>query len=152
MIIVIATEHELKLIDEDMKQWARRIVITGVGGTNIVRALRDEPKDEKVINIGYAGSNSIEIGKRVNVSRVTLHHPGVEYNEPSFILETHGDQYIAPCYTSNDFVTQTNIEKPAVFDMELAFIAALGFQNIEAYKIVSDNLDLKQYETTAEGE
>ena len=30
--------------------------------------------------------------------------------------------------------------------MELAYICALGFKNVEAIKIVSDNLSLKQYD------
>ena len=49
------------------------------------------------------------------------------------------------CYTSNDFVLQTTLQQPVVFDMELNTICALGF-DVVSYKIVSDNLSLKQYE------
>ena len=52
------------------------------------------------------------------------------------------------CYTSADFVTHTDIKEPCVFDMELAFILALGYRNIQAIKVVSDNLDKKQYDKT----
>lgn len=33
-----------------------------------------------------------------------------------------------------------------VFDMELAFIMAMGFKNVKSEKIVSDNLNLKEFE------
>ena len=49
-------------------------------------------------------------------------------------------------FVLNDFVLETKIKKPVVFDMELAYILALGFKNVESIKIVSDNLSLKQYE------
>jgi hypothetical protein len=65
----------------------------------------------------------------------------VEYDEPTYTLSGY-----VPCYTSNDFVLQTNIKEPVVFDMELAYILALGFKNVESIKIVSDNLSLKEYE------
>ena len=54
-----------------------------------------------------------------------------------------------PCYTSNDFVTSTTIKEDCVFDMELAYIAAMGFQHLHALKIVSDNLSLHTYREVA---
>lgn len=53
------------------------------------------------------------------------------------------------CYTSGDFVLQTDIEEPVVFDMELYAICALGFKTIVGIKIVSDNLSLHDYRDVA---
>ena len=38
-----------------------------------------------------------------------------------------------------------------VFDMELAYIAALGFEQLYSLKIVSDNLSLHDYREVAAG-
>jgi hypothetical protein len=67
----------------------------------------------------------------------------VIYNEPEYTLDKEST---IKCFTSNDFVLETKIEKPCVFDMELAYILALGFKRVESIKIVSDNLSLKEYE------
>jgi hypothetical protein len=96
---------------------------------------------QKILNFGYVGSNNIPIGTEVKIGKCKLYHPNVEYKEPEF--ELNGD---VPCYTSNDFVLETKIKEPVVFDMELAYILALGFEDVESIKIVSDNLSLKEYE------
>jgi hypothetical protein len=41
--------------------------------------------------------------------------------------------------------------KDCVFDMELAFIAALGFTNLHSWKYVSDNLSLHAYHDLTHG-
>lgn len=138
-MIVVATEEEKKLIEE--KHSRDNIVVTGVGGLNVIRKLQYYNRETPILNYGYAGSNSLPIGTVVNVGGCRLYHPNVEYREPIYTLS--GD---VPCYTSNDFVLRTDIKEPVVFDMELAYILALGFQNVESIKIVSDNLSLEQYE------
>jgi len=87
------------------------------------------------------GSNYIPVGTEVRVGTSQLYHPNVDYDEPVFSLD--GD---VPCYTSNDFVLHTEIDEPVVFDMELAYILAMGFKNVESIKVVSDNLSLTEYE------
>lgn len=138
-MIVVATEEEKKKAAEEFK--TDDIVVTGVGGLNVIRKLQYYNRETPILNFGYAGSNSLPVGTKVNVGGVRLYHPNVEYREPIFTLG--GD---VPCYTSNDFVLQTDIKEPALFDMELAYILGLGFHNVESIKIVSDNLSLKQYE------
>lgn len=138
-MIVVATYEEYKLAQERFK--GHKIVKTGVGGINIYQALKNENKGQKILNFGYVGSNNIAIGTEVKIGRCKLYHPNVEYEEPEFKL--NGD---VPCYTSNDFVLETKIKEPVVFDMELAYILALGFEDVESIKIVSDNLSLKEYE------
>lgn len=139
MIVVVATENEYKVAQKRFK--GQDIVVTGVGGINILHALKNVDRGLEIVNFGYAGSNVIPIGTEVKIGECKLYHPNVEYDEPTYTLSGY-----VPCYTSNDFVLQTNIKEPVVFDMELAYILALGFKNVESIKIVSDNLSLKEYE------
>lgn len=140
-MIVVATDEEYKLAKKRFK--GSKIIKTGVGGLNVIKTLKDYPKWVKIINFGYVGSNSLPIGTEIKVGECRLYHPNVIYNEPEYTLDKES---IIKCFTSNDFVLDTKIEKPCVFDMELAYICALGFKNVEAIKIVSDNLSLKQYD------
>ena len=135
MIVTAMEEERKKFAAED------EVLVTGVGAVNILRALRDVPRDTPIRNIGYAGSNSIPVGTEVCVGRVELYHQHFAYEEPVFQLD--GD---VPCYTSCDFVTETEITEPCVFDMELAFILAMGFTNVTAVKIVSDSLSTEEFE------
>lgn len=145
MLVVIAEKEELKLVEELGLQ-DEPIIITGVGGINVLNALKNVPKDEHIINVGYAGSNNIEIGKRVAVSIVKTFHEKADFKEQSkcCYVQTKNFDVVAPCYTSTDFVTKTKIKEDCVFDMELAFICSL-FDKVWAIKVVSDNLNKKQY-------
>lgn len=140
-MIVVATDEEYKLAQKRFK--GQEIVKTGVGGINTLNTLKGADKGQKITNFGYVGSNVIPIGTEIKVGESKLYHPNVEYEEPTYKLD--GD---TTCYTSNDFVLSTEIKEPVVFDMELAYILALGFKNVESIKIVSDNLSLKKYEET----
>lgn len=139
MIVVVATKEEERLARERFKN--NLIIKTGVGGLNVIRTLKHIPKWQKILNFGYAGSNCIPVGKEVKVGKCKLYHPNVKYRERAYYL--NGD---TTCFTSTDFVTETKVKKPCLYDMELAFICAMGFKEVEAIKIVSDNLSLKQYE------
>lgn len=134
-LIVIATPEELKLIKS-----RNNILITGVGGLNVIRSLQNVPRSTPIYNIGYAGSNSFKVGEKVSIGRVKLYHPNVQYKEPEYNLFGQ-----TTCYTSNDFVLNTELQEPCVFDMELAFILAMGFRDVVAHKVVSDNLSFKEY-------
>lgn len=138
-MIVVATENEYELAQHRFK--GEEIIRTGVGALNVIKALMLIDKNTEIINYGYAGSNNIPIGTEVIVGECRLYHPNVDYDEQYYNLG--GD---TPCYTSNDFVLHTDIKEPVVFDMELAYILALGFKNVKSIKVVSDNLSLKQYD------
>ena len=138
-MILVATNEEYKLAKKRFK--GSKIIKTGVGGINVLQKLKNIDKREKIVNFGYVGSNNIPIGTEIQVGKCKLYHPNVNYKEKTFKLK--GD---ITCYTSNDFVLYTDIKKPCVFDMELAYILALGFKNVKSIKIVSDNLSLKEYE------
>lgn len=160
--ILIAEEQELRLI-EDLglckDEW--QVVITGVGAINIMQATRSIPKDALVVNIGYAGSSNFEIGSWVDVTEAKLHHPKVTYPEPSLPLTVRAKEvgvtpsiaekmHQAICYSGVDFVTES-IFRDCAFDMEVSFIAAMGFTRLCSLKYVSDNLDLHAYREVGAG-
>ena len=134
------------------------IIVTGVGAINVMKTLRDLPRDAKIINIGYVGSANYEIGSVVSVTEVRLNHPCVTYPEPELHLQILPADYLkspetclhSVCYSNTDFVLQSDYTD-CVFDMELAYIAALGFENLSSLKIVSDNLSLHTYREVAAG-
>ena len=135
-MIVVAMPDELDLIEGDKKD----ALVTGAGPLNVIEALRSFPRDMQIHNVGYAGSNNIPIGTRCRIGMVHQYHPNAEYDDMHYCLD--GD---IPCYSACDFVTETDIKEDAVFDMELAYILALGFTKVTAEKIVSDNLSMEEF-------
>lgn len=136
-MILIASRAELDLVEDTNEP----IIITGEGAEGIIRALRDIPRETPIKNIGYAGSNLIRVGTKCRVSRAQFYYHKADIESTEYILD---GEY--PCYTAGDFVTSTNIKEPCLFDMELAYILALGFENVVAEKTVSDNLNIKEYQ------
>jgi hypothetical protein len=139
-MIVVATDREYLLAKQRFQD--EEILQTGVGGANVVNALKDIPRNTPILNFGYVGSKSIPKESEVNIGSCSTYHPNVDFEDVLFSLD--GDVH---CFTSTDFVTEAE-EKNVVFDMELAFICALGFKNVRSIKIVSDNLNLAEYEQT----
>ena len=162
--IVMAEEGELSLLEKAREQLGldlsdAQIIYTGVGAINIIRSLQDLDREAELYNIGYAGSANFDIGTWVEVSEVRLNHPNVTYPEPKLMLidETMGvelpldhETRRAVCYTNTDFVLASDY-KDCVFDMELAFIAALDFKHLHSLKYVSDNLSLHTYHDLTHG-
>lgn len=146
-IVVVATDEEYELAKKRFK--GHRIIKTGVGGVNVIETLKHVPKWHKIINFGYAGSNDIPIGTEVRVGFV-IHKHKTTYDEPVYVIGELEDK--ETCLTSDEFVEEYNGVTSVVFDMELAYICALGFKNIKAIKIVSDNLNQKQYEESIKKE
>ncbi len=165
-IIVMAEEGELSLLDKAKEQLGldlrdAQLIYTGVGAINIIRSLAGLDRDAEVYNIGYAGSANFEIGTWVEVTEVRLNHPNVTYPEPELQLSLITNQkspitnHQSPiirsvCYTNTDFVLASDY-KDCVFDMELAFIASLGFKQLHSLKYVSDNLSLHTYHDLTHG-
>lgn len=159
MLIVIAQKEELKLIEE-LGYGDYPVLITGVGAMNVIKALKDLPKDTQILNIGYVGSKGYKVGTVVRVSEVSTYHPVAEFVEPPTFLadklseKAFGKFPICRCYTSSDFVTGEGTkryinEAPCVFDMELAIIASM-FKNTDALKVVSDSLSINEYRENVE--
>ena len=134
------------------------IIVTGVGAINVLHTLRELPRDAQIINIGYAGSANYAIGSIVSVTEVRLNHPCVRYPEPELHLSPIANNYLrkpqdclhSVCYSNTDFVLQSDYQD-CVFDMELAYIAAMGFTHLSSLKVVSDNLSLHAYREVAAG-
>lgn len=150
MLVVIAEKEELELVEE-LGYSKFPVLITGVGALNVMYALKNIPRDTTILNIGYCGSNKIEIGTKVSVASVYTHHEKANFKELAescLIAEKH--DALAPCYTSTDFVTKTKIKEPCVFDMELAFICSM-FDKVYSIKVVSDNLNKKEYDNKIKG-
>ena len=136
-MIVVATNEERQFVEQRYK--GKHIIETGVGAINVFNALKDVNRETPIINLGFVGSPNLAKGSVVSVGEVQLYHPNVDYKEPSFKLTGN-----VKCYSSCDFVLEAK-ERNCVFDMELAFILAMGFTNVRSYKKVSDNLNLKEY-------
>ena len=157
--IFMAEEGEHVLLDQVREQLGldlsdATLVYTGVGAINIIRSLQDLDREAEVYNIGYAGSANFDLGSWVEVTEVRLNHPNVTYPEPELKLEPIGLQKEqvkkAVCYSNCDFVLASDYQD-CVFDMELAFIAALGFKHLHSLKHVSDNLSLHAYHDLTHG-
>ncbi len=144
MLAVVAMPEEIELIKD--RNLRCNCIVTGPGALNVIRALKGIDRNECIYNVGYVGSNSIRKGETVRIGEVRLYHPNVTIDEPRYMLD--GDTL---CYTSNDFVLSTNVERPCVFDMELAFILAMGFNNVIAEKVVSDQLNLCEFNEVVYG-
>lgn len=165
MKIIVATDEEYVFIKSHFAN-QYEIIQTGAGGPNTVTTLKDLDKSEPVLSIGFAGSNNLEVGTVAIIKDVALYHPNrtfeekiyhLEHNIPDDILRTLIDsgkpqrvlrEAPVTCLTSNDLIENTNIEEPVVFDMELVYLPALGFEHVSAIKIVSDNLNLHEYAKT----
>ena len=162
--IVMAEEGERPLIDKAREELGldlgdTEILFTGVGAINIIRSLQHLDREAEVYNIGYAGSANFDLGSWVEVTEVRLNHPNVTYPEPELKLSALRDSGIsiarypekrAVCYSNCDFVLASDY-RDCVFDMELAFIAALGFKHLHSLKYVSDNLSLHAYHEHTRG-
>ena len=152
--IVIATNEEKLLLDNIIPDHHKyELIITGVGGLNVYEKLAKINRKAQIINIGYCGSNWGKIGELYSVKSVQLFHPNCKFDSPKYDLKVDvcGVKK-ADCFTSSDFVISAGyLKKKALFDMELAFILAMGFKNVISYKVVSDNLNVSQYEENIEG-
>ncbi len=148
MIILVATEEEFELAKKHLGD--HEIVKTGVGAGNVIRTCsellgREGIQKEKIVNVGFCGSNSVRVGSVVKVSKTWR----LMDNVVEFVDWRNGYELAAegiPCYTSNSFVLKTSITEPCAFDMELNYIAAFPLPLVGAVKIVSDNLCLDKYE------
>lgn len=157
--IIMAEDGERVLLDKAREQLGldlsdAQLIYTGVGAINIIRSLQHLDREAQIFNIGYAGSSNFDLGTWVEVTEVRLNHPNVTYKEPELVMHnlqstTHNCKQ-AVCYTGTDFVLASDY-KDCVFDMELAFIAALGFKNLHSFKYVSDNLSLHAYHELTHG-
>ncbi len=156
MIILTPMKEEYQ---EAQKRFGsqHKIVLLGVGPRNAMDTLLELGLPRYADNLmlfGYAGSNVLEKYTEVFVTNSYLHqYYGAEYDDPPCELsrpEIEGVPELGvPCYTSSDFVIETDIIEPVIFDMELAFLTILH-PRITAWRIVSDPLNLEEFKKTVE--
>ena len=160
----IAEKLEMKEINKNLYENEndnKRLLITGIGkqltAINLTQYLSNNSKPDLIINIGFAGSTDIPIGKWVNISRVYNYEweiPG----EEKYVMLAGGSQKLevlensnieqVECYSSESFVTETDLEEHIAFDMELhsiALICDLYEIPLLSLKKISDNLSLGDY-------
>ncbi|MBQ3998364.1 MAG: hypothetical protein II644_03410 [Paludibacteraceae bacterium] len=156
--IIMAEEGEQVLLEKARETLGldlsdATLVYTGVGAINIIRSLQNLDREAELYNIGYAGSANFDLGTWVEVTEVRLNHPNVTYPEPELklsVLSRQTSAIRAVCYSNCDFVLASDY-RDCVFDMELAYIAALGFKHLHSFKYVSDNLSLHKYHELTNG-
>ena len=154
--VVIAQPKEIELVKRfGLTDYP--IIITGVGGMNVISALKELPRDSRIFNVGYCGTNDYEIGDVCEIGFVHTFNENCLVDEWDYELEAPKDTIFrsydikrgVECYTSTDFVTSAR-NTFGVFDMELAFIRAM-FDNVTAIKVVSDKLNYEEYKKNVEG-
>ena len=152
-------EIEEKIFENSEK--GLRLFITGIGkqltAINLTQYLSKNEKPDLIVNIGYAGSTDIPIGKWVNISRVYNYEWDIP-GEEKYVMIAGGSQKLqtidnseidkVECYTSESFVIETDIKETVAFDMELhsiSLICDLYDIDVMALKKISDNLSLGDY-------
>lgn len=137
--IFIATKEEEVLIPEKYKDIP--VIVTGVGALNAIFWAKRIHPETQIINIGYCGSKTFEVGTTLEIGKTAILHK-CPFESPTLKI-TNRTNVI--CYSSSDFTEVSEKELFAVYDMELAFIAAVH-PNTIAFKTVSDHVNYKEYE------
>lgn len=147
-VILAAEEAEYNKCKEMFPE--ADVVLMGVGAGNVIKTCSQLPEGTRIINIGYAGSNALEIGTICVVSDShRLVNGKYFFTDHANPLHLCDDGY--PCFTNNDFVTETDKTDATLFDMELNYIAAFSprLNLIASVKIVSDNLSVETFRNNA---
>lgn len=159
---LVAKKLKLEKLEECLyKKDNISLLITGIGkqktAISLTKYLCENAKPELIINIGYAGSTDIRVGDWVVITR-SYNYEWEIPGEEKYSMQDFGNQNLkiinsskikkVECYSSESFVTNTNLEGSIAFDMELHSIAIL----CDMYKIplislkkISDNLSLNDY-------
>lgn len=147
-VILVAMEKEAKHINCPNA----KVIVTGIGVNNVINTLsraiaNGEIKlTDRIINVGYAGSTKYDLGQIISVNKSKRYKPSVTVNEGYHKLQVCYIDKVDDCITADDFVESADDVIP-IADMELFYICAFGFKDIMAFKIVSDNLNYKNYES-----
>lgn len=148
VVILAAEEAEYNKCRELFPDY--ECVLMGVGAGNVIRTCSKLPEGTKVVNIGYAGSNVLEIGTVTLVSETHRLTDGTyQFKDHANPLKLASCGF--PCFTNNSFVTATDKTAPTLFDMELNYIASFTprLELVASVKIVSDNLSVEAFRNNA---
>ena len=151
LVILAAEEAEYNKCREVFPEF--ECIKTVVGAGNVIKACCNLPKGTRIINIGYAGSNNIEIGT-VSMVSDTFRYTDGNYKFDDHANPLHLSDEGFPCYTGNSFFTESNRTEPTLYDMELNHIASFSphLELVASVKIVSDNLSVDDYVNNAKRE
>lgn len=152
-VIICAMEKEAQYINPCLPNV--EIIKTGIGAVNVVNTLALKlatgqlKLNDRIINVGYAGSNKYEVGDIISIESVKRLCPSATVPENTYNLIYYP---LLPaianfdyCLTADDFCNEIINEIPAV-DMELYYIKDMGFENVTSFKIISYNLNYCGYE------
>ena len=165
----ITEKLELNKINENTYRKENiTMLITGIGkqrtAIRTMEYLGKNNKPDLIINIGYAGSTNLKVGEWVNITRSYNYDWNID-REEKYCMKDFGNQMLellednsiqkVACYTSESFVTKTDIKESVAFDMELHSLALIcDMYNIPllSLKKISDNLSLDKYYENIENE
>ena len=148
-----------KISNEIYRKENTSLLITGIGkqrtAISLTKYICENGKPDKIINIGYAGSTILEIGKWYCVS-YSMNYEWEIPGEEKYDMLDYGFKKLdkvdkleeKPCYSAECFVTDTDLEEECVFDMELHSISILCDKYdipLVSIKKVSDNLSFDGY-------
>ena len=97
LVILAAEEVEYNKCREIFPE--RECIRTGVGAGNVIKACCNLPKGARIINIGYAGSNNVEIGT------VSLVSDSFRYTDGNYKFDDHAN----PLHLSDEGAKHLNI-------------------------------------------
>lgn len=130
------------------------LIVTDITRNGVVKSLLNiDTQDKTMINVGFVGSNNLDVGSVIQVDKSYGYHFDLTpfgdklytaINSPYKIDKIENLKSI-DCYTSDGFVTKTDIKKDAIFDMELNSITLFPHKKLYSIKIVSDTLNAKAY-------
>lgn len=144
------------------------LLITGIGkqmtAISLIEYLCNNEKPDIIVNIGYAGSTDIQIGKWVNITR-SYNYEWEIPGEEKYVMLAGGSQQLqlipdktieqVECYSAECFVTETDIKDHIAFDMELHSLSIICDKYdipLLSMKKISDNLCINNYYQNIETE
>lgn len=149
-----------KIYNNYYKRDKVELIITNISRNGIISSLIWLSNNYKLnydeyimINVGMVGSNNLKIGSVLMVENSYGYHFDLTpfgdklyhaANSP-FKMDTIDNINKVDCYTSDGFVTKTDIKEDVIFDMELNAIVNFPFKKQYSIKIVSDSLNDNEY-------
>lgn len=134
---LFAMQREADMLDLPNKY------VVGIGATELPKTTADDV----LVNIGYCGGHGIKVGTIIE-PYFAVDVRSVDNANPfrSAIVDRGFDLPGCICFTAEEFVEESPVAFPCIFDMELLKIAKLPHRKLYALKIVSDNLCEKDCE------
>ena len=169
-LFVIALEKEAKIIkehynlDEITNNYYKKdnieLIITDISRNGITGSLINllydydiDYRNYTMINVGMVGSNNLRINDvymvnnsyGYNFDLTPFGDPLYKAPYSPYKMDILENEKLADCYTSDSFVTSTDIKTDALFDMELNSIVTFPFKKKYSIKVISDSLNDKEF-------